>query len=303
MGSTSRSDDIVRAAGVVLLRQGSRGPEVLIVHRPYRADWSLPKGKVDPGEHLLSAAVRECDEETGLVPTLGPPLPAQEYLAMGRLKTVAYWRASVGSDEGFAPDDEVDEVRWVGVDEAEALLTYPRDAELVRLAAELPETSPLILLRHTQALKRSDFKGSDDANRPLSGKGRSQAKSLVPMLAAYGIRTVHSSDSLRCLESVRRYSKSIGVTVEHEPSLSEEGHRDHPRRAARRLQALLADPAPSVVCTHRPVLPTLVETIAGLRWGGRGNLDDKLPPGGFLVLHRHFDGEDLPRLVAVERYP
>ena len=68
------------------------------------------------------------------------------------------------------------------------------------------------------------------------------------------------------------------------------------------MLALLADPARLVVCSHRPVLPTLVEAIAGLRWSGRGDLDEKLPPGGFLVIHREFDGADLPRIIAIERH-
>ena len=292
----------VRAAGVVLLRDGSRGPETLLIHRPHRADWSLPKGKVDPGEHVLTAAVRECDEETGLVPRLGLPLPQQTYRVLGREKTVDYWRAEISSDEGFAPDEEVDEVRWVGVDEAKSLLTYPRDADLVCEAVAQPPTSPLILLRHTQALKRADFTGTDDSRRPLSGKGRSQAKALVPLLSAYGIEQIFSSDSVRCSETVRRYAKSIGAPIQAEPTVSEAGHAEHPKRAAKRMLALLADPARLVVCSHRPVLPTLVETIAGLRWGGQGDLDEKLPPGGFLVIHRHFDGEPLPRIVAIEHH-
>lgn len=299
---STHSVEPVHAAGVVLLRMGRRGTETALIHRPHRADWSLPKGKVDPGEHVLTAAVRECDEETGLVPRLGPPLMRQTYEAMGRAKIVDYWRAEIASVEGFAPDDEVDEVRWVAVEEAAGMLTYPRDADIVRQAVDLPETSPLILLRHTQALKRSDFDGADDSQRPLSGKGRSQAKGLVPLLAAYGIEHVHSSDSVRCSETVRRFAKSIGAPVHAEPTLSEIGHGEHPRRAAKRMLALLADPARVVVCSHRPVLPTLVETIAGLRWKGRGDLDEKLPPGGFLVVHRHFDRQDLPRIVAVERH-
>jgi 8-oxo-(d)GTP phosphatase len=284
------------------MREGRRGAETLLIHRPHRSDWSLPKGKVDPGEHVITAAVRECDEETGLIPRLGVPLARQTYQAMGRPKTVDYWRAEVSDDEGFAPDDEVDEVRWVNVDDAAGLLTYPRDADLVRQAATLPPTSPLILLRHTQALKRADFAGSDDAERPLSGKGRSQAKALVPLLSAYGITEVHASDTVRCSETLRRFAKSIDTPIQAEPTMSEAGHAEHPKRTAKRLLALVADPAPIVLCSHRPVLPTLVQAIAGLRWSGSGDLDEKLPPGGFLVLHRLFDGESLPRIVSIERH-
>lgn len=291
--------DPVYAAGVVLLRDGSRGPETLVVHRPHRSDWSLPKGKVDPGEHVLTAAVRECDEETGLVPVLGVPLPRQEYIALGRPKIVDYWIARVGSDEGFTPDEEIDELRWVTPDEAAGQLTYPRDAELVRMAAAHPTTSPLVLLRHTQAVKRADFKGHHDADRPLAGKGRSQARALVPLLAAYGIEAVHSSDAARCHDTVRRYAKSIDTSVDQEPSLSEEGHDEHPKRAAKRMLALATDPRPIVVCTHRPVLPTLTEALTGLP--GCPELDPRLPPGAFIVLHRDLTGPGV-RIVAAEQH-
>lgn len=296
-------DGLVRAAGVVVVREGSTGPEVAIIHRGLRADWSLPKGKLEPGEHPVVAAVRECDEEAGIVPVLGPPLPRQEYVALGAPKMVDYWASRIGSDEGFAPDEEVDQVEWLGVDDAIARLTYPVDRDLVTEAVALPPTSPLVLLRHTQALKRADFKGKVDAERPLSGKGRSQAKALVPMLSAYGIEQVYSSDSTRCRETVKRYAKSIDTSIHLETALSEESYVAHPRRAARRMRELLLDPEPLVVCTHRPVMPALVETIASLRIMGTFDLDTKLPPGGFLVVHRHFpEGAEEPTVLAIERH-
>lgn len=302
MNAVSNSHDPILAAGVVLTRPGRRGPQIAVVHRPHRADWSLPKGKVDPGEHVLHAAVRECDEETGIVPTLGPPLTTQHYQALGQDKLVFYWRAEVNAEEGFAPDEEVDEVRWVHLPEARSLLTYPRDVDLVQEAMDLPLSTPLIVLRHTKALKRADFDGNADNQRPLSGKGRSQAKSLVPLLSAYGIRDLYSSDAVRCQESLRRYAQAISATINIEPALSEEGHEQHPKRAARRLMDLMNERRPSVVCTHRPVLPTLMSDIGTLAGADTGTLDPKLAPGEFVVLHRHFVGDDRPRLIAIERH-
>jgi len=295
--------EVVRAAGVVVVREGGTSPEVAVIHRGLREDWSLPKGKLEPGEHPIVAAVRECDEETGIIPVLGPPLGRQEYVAQGAPKVVDYWTSRVGSDEGFAPDDEVDQVEWLGADDAIARLTYPCDRELVHQAIALPRTSPLILLRHTQALKRADFKGKVDAERPLSGKGRSQAKALVPLIAAYGVEQVHSSDSTRCRETVKRYAKSADTDIHLEPALSEESYVEHPKRAVRRMRELIFNPVPLIVCTHRPVLPALVETIAGLRITGPFDLDAKLPPGGFLVVHRHFaDDAEEPTVLAIERH-
>jgi 8-oxo-dGTP diphosphatase len=120
----------VRAAGGVVVDADGR---VVLVHRPRYDDWTLPKGKLDPGESFEDAALREVWEETGLRGRLVRELPSSEYLdAKGRSKVVRYWLMEVEHDPGFVPNDEVDELRWVPVDEAQALLTYPRDAEILR---------------------------------------------------------------------------------------------------------------------------------------------------------------------------
>ena len=300
--------DVIRAAGVVLLREADDGPEVLVVHRPRREDWSLPKGKLSAGEHLVAAAIRECDEETGYTPVLGCPLPTQSYSVDSQPKVVNYWAARVRQDEGFAPDDEVDDIRWIRLDEAPGLLTYPADAEQVRRAGQLPDTVPIVILRHTQAMKRSDFKGRVDAERPLSGKGRSQSKALVPLLDAFGISSVHASSSKRCTETVRRFAKHLDVDVAAEPDLSEEPPHKTPSSSARRVAELAATPEPLVLCSHRPVLPTILEALAEEL---HVSLDDphwervwdpKLPPGGFIVIHRTFMQDGSVRAVGLERH-
>jgi 8-oxo-dGTP pyrophosphatase MutT (NUDIX family) len=121
------SDEVVRAAGGVVRRQG----EIAVVHRPRYDDWSLPKGKLDPGESLEDAALREVAEETGLRCRLGRHLGSTEYLdRKGRRKVVDYWEmeAEAGS---FTPNDEVDEIRWLSSEAAEELLTYSFDRELL----------------------------------------------------------------------------------------------------------------------------------------------------------------------------
>lgn len=301
--SENSTDDVVRAAGVVVLRNTDSLPEVLIVHRPHRSDWSLPKGKVDPGEHLLETAVRECAEETGLNVALRAPLPRQSYVALGRHKTVDYWLGVIRDDEGFAPDEEIDEIRWIPVDRAAGILTYAHDRDLVTEALALPDTSPLVILRHAKAMKRSDFEGKVDAHRPLSGKGRTQAKALVPLLDAYGITTVHTSDSTRCTETVKRFVKTLDSKAELEPSLSEEAHHENSKRASKTIRRIAESAEPSVICSHRPVMPTIMATLAetlGLAQDD-SRLDPKMSPGAFVVIHRAFiDGEI--RAVAIERH-
>jgi 8-oxo-dGTP diphosphatase len=128
----------VKAAGGVVWRRGAGGVEVVLVHRPRYDDWSLPKGKLDPGESWEDAARREVLEEVGLACRLGPELPPVGYRDnKGRAKAVRYWLMEPQDGvAAFTPNDEVDEMRWVEVGDAAALLSYPHDAELVRAAGE-----------------------------------------------------------------------------------------------------------------------------------------------------------------------
>jgi 8-oxo-dGTP diphosphatase len=126
------SDAEIAAAGGVVIRDGDDGPEVAVVHRPRYGDWSLPKGKLEPGEEWAAAALREVAEETGLVCELVRELaPARYRDRKGRRKLVRWWLMRPLGGE-FAVNREVDELRWVGMDEAPAMLDYDHDRELVR---------------------------------------------------------------------------------------------------------------------------------------------------------------------------
>ena len=124
--------DAVRAAGGLVCRPGPAGlVEVAIIHRPEYDDWSLPKGKLEPGEGAEEAALREVEEETGLRCRLGESIGCTAYIdKRGRPKTVCYWAMVVQSGR-FAPGQEVDQLRWLTVDEAVELLTYEHDRELL----------------------------------------------------------------------------------------------------------------------------------------------------------------------------
>jgi 8-oxo-dGTP diphosphatase len=130
----ARPDDegLVRAAGcVVWQRRSSGGAEVLLVHRPRYDDWSLPKGKLDPGESDLDCARREVLEETGVTGAVGPELVSTRYRdRKGRRKVVRYW-AMERTGGRFEPNAEVDEVRWLGPDEAGPLLSYDHDRDVL----------------------------------------------------------------------------------------------------------------------------------------------------------------------------
>jgi 8-oxo-dGTP diphosphatase len=125
------------AGGVVWRRSGDGQLEILVVHRPRYDDWSLPKGKLHDAESALDGARREVEEETGLRCALGPELPSISYRdRLDRPKTVRYW-AMTPVDGEFAPNDEVDELRWLPVAEAAAVLSYERDRPLLTALAEL----------------------------------------------------------------------------------------------------------------------------------------------------------------------
>jgi 8-oxo-(d)GTP phosphatase len=124
----------VLAGGGIVLRRGSAGPEVLVVHRPRYDDWSLPKGKLHRGESVLDAARREVAEETGM--RAAPDDPDDPWCVRyvdgkGRAKEVRYWRMHVVGTTGEAVDDEVDQVEWWPLPRAAAALTYGHDRALL----------------------------------------------------------------------------------------------------------------------------------------------------------------------------
>ncbi|MGH9034435.1 MAG: NUDIX hydrolase [Acidimicrobiia bacterium] len=125
------AEGTVRAAGGVVWSRWQGGLRVVVVHRPRYDDWSLPKGKAGPGESDAECALREVREETGLACSLGDELGTATYHDRhGRLKTVRYYAMEpLGGGEG--PQNEVDEVRWLGLDEAKRLLSYDRDVQML----------------------------------------------------------------------------------------------------------------------------------------------------------------------------
>ncbi|MDH2413317.1 NUDIX hydrolase [Nocardioides sp. CER19] len=281
---------LISAAGAVVLRPGR---DVLLVHRPKYDDWSFPKGKLERGEHVTAAAVREVQEETGLRVRLGRPLASQTYPTSKGRKTVRYWVArTVDTDDvsGYAANAEIDEVAWLPVDKAARLLTYPHDRDTLAEALEYPKrTEALIVLRHANSRARSSWHGEDPL-RPLLMTGHRQSERLAPVLAAYDVRRVMTSSSTRCVDTVAPYASTAGIEMELLDRLSEESSR--PRKVRKLVTAavdVLEEFGPTVVCSHRPVLPEVFEAL--------GLEDPGLEKGELLVVHLR-RGE----IVAVERH-
>jgi len=298
----------IRAAGAVLWRPVGSGSRVALIHRPKYDDLSLAKGKVDPDEHVLLAAVREVWEETGLHIDLGVPLPPTRYLVDGQAKRVDYWAAQVGPSAGeFVPNNEVDRLDWVALSRAGQLLSYRHDAELLGTFAAAPRpTMPLILVRHASAGSKSDWR-NDDALRPLDARGKLQAKTLGQLLACFGRGRVLSSPAERCMATLRPYAQVIGTQVEAEPAfgLPTGGTGKKAERAAADALAQAAGQAarsaattgaPVVICAHRENLPLLLAAACD-RLGAPAPTGPPLRKGEFLVLHRAHG-----TLAATERH-
>lgn len=283
--------------------------EVLLVHRPKYNDWSIPKGKLDPGESFVSAATREVEEETGYLVRLTRPLPSVEYTVHGRSKIVRYWAGQVRSRTGPGPKNsgEIDRTEWFTLAEAHKTLTTKADRDLLGRVKEWEadatlDTSPIIIQRHAAAQSRSKWRKGDEETRPLRRKGKKQAAALPSLLAAYGPKKVVTSPWRRCLDTIEPFASDAGIDIVKKSELTEHAHRDRPARAAAVIERVVSEASRTVVCTHRPVLPTVIEvakaacTKEAARKLPREN--PYLAPGEMLVLHTTPKG----KIVDVERH-
>jgi 8-oxo-(d)GTP phosphatase len=298
--------DATLAAGAAIWRppaDPAEDAEVLLVHRPTYDDWSLPKGKSEPDEHILLTAVREVQEETCIRPVLGPRLPTVEYISWGRPKQVSYWSA-FGDGTEAAPGHEIDAVSWLPLGQARAQLADTHDDPVISAFRPL-ETVPLILLRHASAGHKADWPG-DDCGRPLDERGAADARALAGLLACFApVARVISSPALRCTDTVLPYAAAFGGAVETEACLAPYGHTDDFSSrtglacALRQLlSGVVADRRPAVLCLHRENLPdVLAEACSALGVPAAAPADPSLPKGGFWVAHT-----TPTELAGLERY-
>ncbi len=260
------------AAGAVLWRGDAANPEIGIIHRPGYDDWSLPKGKLDPGENLPMTAEREIREETGYTVRLGKLLGNVSYPVTGRTKLVWYWTAEVLDGE-FEPNAEVDELRWVSFDDAADLLTYDLDVDVLNKARKRLGTEPdtrIIYVRHGRAHNRKNWAG-DDNLRPLDKKGRRQAELLVPGLLPFRPERVYSAEPVRCIHTVEPLASEMGVEVVVDELFGDNASIARMVDAQRRFMDVVAEGGVSVICAQGTVIP---DTIAWLSAKGTLPIED-----------------------------
>jgi 8-oxo-dGTP diphosphatase len=260
-------EPVIHASGGVVLRPSDNGSggayEVLVVHRPRYDDWSLPKGKDEPGESPEQAAVREVWEEAGQPARIIAPLGSSSYRTQAGAKQVLWFAMRATGVSEFSPNPEVDSVAWLSPGAAAELLTYDRDRDLVSSIdpEALLGTGTLYLVRHAAAGDRTTWMGKD-RDRPLTAKGEAQARGILGRLRDEGLERIITSPYLRCTETVRPLAESIGLELETNDYLAEAAGG----KPARALVESLSGQN-TVLCSHGDVIPQLLDWMVdeGLR--------------------------------------
>jgi 8-oxo-dGTP diphosphatase len=295
----------VEAAGGVLWRGDAAAPEVAVVHRPRYDDWSLPKGKLDFGEHPLLGALREIAEETGFAARPGRRLGSLRYPVVEGPKRVRYWACEATAGE-FTPNREVDQLVWLPVPDALARLSPTHDRPVLqRYADDTRRTRVLAVVRHASAGDKKGWTGAD-AERPLDAAGAARARTIAALLSAYDVSRLASADVLRCTATLEPFARRTGTDLVVLPSTTAGVFDGAPEQAVAAVADLLDGSGSAAWCGQREVIPELVAGVCAALGtdGTRGiavDADDftDLRKGALLLLHV----DDRRTVVAVERLP
>jgi len=250
----------IRAAGGVVWRIRDGRVEIALVHRPRYDDWSLPKGKLEPGESELAAAVREVGEELGSRVAVSRRITriAYDYGTVG--KTVTFWvMRHLGGQ--FRADDEVDQVEWLQPKLARDQLTHPIERGVVDefTAVPIPD-SVIVLVRHAKAGKRTEWRGEDET-RPLEKTGRAQADRLREFLQLFAPDRVVSASPVRCVQTVTPLADALGLEVTIDPHFSDDGYVSAPSATETAVLALAKPGRVTVVCSQGTTIPGLIDSL------------------------------------------
>ena len=290
--------ETISAAGAVLYRQEAAGkPVIALIHRPRYDDWSFPKGKLEDGESHIACAFREVLEETGVTANFGPELGQTTYDVDEITKVVRYWAAQAGTTQYGQPNPtEVDSVEWLPIPEARKKLTREDDKKILDAFTGFgSNTVPLILLRHGKAVSPSEW-GGDDGDRPLDILGQRQAKKLLPSYLPFQVKEVHSSDAMRCIETVESLARALKINIVISEDLGEYRNSSNKDAAFDYVQDVIETENSAMLCSHNPILPMVVRKLIGRKTFRE--LDARLRPGEAWILH-HREGE----IIAIDWMP
>jgi 8-oxo-dGTP pyrophosphatase MutT (NUDIX family) len=257
----------VRAAGGVVWRPAGDGVEICLIHRPRYDDWSLPKGKLEKGEHPLVAAVREVGEETGARAVPQVRLPTVHYTVDGAPKTVDYWSMRYIAEDPAPMTGEADAVIWLPVGVAADRLSYGHDLDVVGAFAALPSvTAACVLIRHAHAGKRGTWPGPDDA-RPLDAQGWRHAEAVTLPAASIAPRRLVSATPVRCRQTLQPLATLLDLPIDADSAFDEPRPGQNPDEnalvAAARLVELAAGVETFVVCSQGKVMPAALAHLTG----------------------------------------
>ena len=286
----------IQAAGAVVWRNNKDKTEVAIIHRPKYNDWSFPKGKLEIGESLIACAHREVFEETNIQTEFGPFLGDIEYLTPDGKKQVSFWAAKAITDKDFSPNSEVDQLKWVEVKKVKELLSLETDKKILAQFIKLDfDTKPFILLRHAKAITRDEWQGDDD-DRPLDSLGQNQAKRLLSIYQVYNIEQIHTSDAVRCYDTVNPMVKGLGIKLEVTGKLGENAYKKDKEKAFDYAKELIKEDARILLCSHNPILPKMLNRLTK-----KSDVDadeGKLSPADGWVIHR--SGKEIIQIDRID---
>ncbi len=286
------------AAGGLLWRNGERGLiELVAVWRPLVGNWSLPKGKLDPGEHALTAACREVEEETGIpvIPQMWLCRPSYVLSnpAGDVFKYVDYWSMRTEKpDAAFTADDEIGARRWLTLAEAREALTRPRDQEVLKTFAALPAVTATVLLVAPAEVERSW--GGPEVTRPLSARGQDQAVRLAALASLYQPDRAYSATGRASVQTVEPIAQAVRCGVTGDSAFDAEAHERNPVRSSAQVRELAGGGGAAIVCAEPEVICDTVAILADE--DGLETPDVSTRPGEAWVLS--LSGQ---KLVGVER--
>jgi 8-oxo-dGTP diphosphatase len=264
---------IITAAGGIVFAEFEREIRVLVIHRPRYDDWSFPKGKHDEGESDDAAALREIWEETNVTGRIVARLADVVYMTPNdNPKRVSYFGVRAVHTPEFTPNSEVDRLEWLSQREAQQILTYEHDRELLKSVSikHLAATGHVHLVRHAAAGDRASWDG-DDTQRPLTKKGRLQADGIADLLEPRSPTGILSSPYVRCVETAQPLADRLGLDIDVADFLEEgSGGRGffHFVRSRPREEM--------VMVSHGDVIPAIIDQL-----GRRGvPLTTAAPDGG-----------------------
>ena len=276
---------IILAAGALVWRKSKEKKiEIAVIHRPKYNDWTIPKGKVELNESSIACAYREVIEETSLETEFGMYLGEVKYQSLDGPKQVSFWSAQVVKENTLTPNSEVDEIKWVEAAKAAKFLSLESDKEILSKFNKLKyESKPLVLLRHAKALSRDEWQGDDD-DRPLDSLGQMQAKRLLSIYQAFNLEQIHTSDAIRCYDTVEPMAKALGLRLEVSNNLSESAFKKDKEDAFDYARDLIKSDKRALLCSHNPILPKVLNKLT--KKSDVESDEEKLYPADAWVIHR-----------------